>query len=910
MSTSKKVLARVVKSRCLFFSTAIATSLVISSQVVAQVNERANYYEIPAQTLEDSLNAFARQADVEVLYTSDDVRAINAPAISGAASREQAIAQLLAGTGLTYRFTDGGTLIVRTPDKTSANGARTARIEMARVAQRRAAGMPTAAMGSVDHVEGKDGRDKNIEEMEEMVVTGSNIRGIAPDSSPLFVFERDEIERSGFGTVEQLLEVLPQNFGGGAGPDTSGTVDDVDAVLNFGTRASTVNLRGLGADSTLVLVNGRRLAPTGNASFVDISVIPLSAIERVEVLTDGASAIYGSDAVGGVVNFVLRDDYDGAETLLRYGTVTDGGLDEYKAVQTVGRSWSSGNAILSYEYLRQDNLPVADRDFAVEAGARPTFDLLPETERHSIFASVNQELTSGVELFAEAAYTGRDVESMSGTTFAERVTVDINNYFFAGGGSFGLFNDWQGEISLSYVVNNSDSKRQFIDFPVEIDGELDNSIWTADAKADGTVFRLPGGAAKLAVGLGYREEELVSVNSVGSSTLNRNVVAAFGEFFIPVFSEENRVPGIERLELSVAGRFEDYSDFGSTVDPKIGILWSPVPDLNLRGTYGTSFRAPGLTDTDPNDLGLGAVLFNFDFADAPVDNDRVLILALVGQARELEPEESTAWTAGLDYEPQAIPGLRLSATYYDIEFDNRIARPAQSAITPFRTDPEFFTPLFTFNPTPEQIAFGVNAPTFIDLTTSPNFGPPSDPADTDLFFDNRLQNISITNTNGIDVSVSYSLPTDIGDFSFAFNGNYIFSFDEAITVASPLFDVVDTVFNPVDLRFRANVGWVKDGFTAFAYVNYTDSYTDNQVDPETKIDSWTTLDLFFSYNTGDRVSARWLRDLKISLSVQNVFDNDPPSISGSPAPFFSVGYDPANATPLNRFIAFQISKAW
>lgn len=908
MSTAKKMLAKVVKSRCLFFSTAIVTSLVINSQVVSQVNDRADHYDIPAQPLEDSLNAFARQADVEVLYTSDDVRAIEAPAISGAASREQAIARLLAGTGLTFRFTDGGTLIVRAPDKTSATAARAGRIEMARVAQQRRA-VATVGFQGVEDNDDQEDREKD-KDMEEMVVTGSNIRGIAPDSSPLFVFERDEIERSGFGTVEQLLEVLPQNFGGGAAPDTSGTVDDVDAVANFGRRASTVNLRGLGADSTLVLINGRRLAPTGNASFVDISVIPLSAVERVEVLTDGASAIYGSDAVGGVVNFVLRDDYDGAETLLRYGTVTDGSLDEYKAGQTVGRSWSSGNAIMSYEYLRQDNLPVTDRDFAVDAGARPTFDLLPETERHSIFASVNQKLTGGVEVFAEAAYTNRDVESNSGTRFAERVTVNINNYFFSGGASFGLVDDWQGEVSLGYVVNNSDSKRQFVDFPVEIDGELDNSIWTADAKADGTVFHLPGGQVKLAAGLGYREEELVSGNSVSSTTLDRSVVAAFGELFIPVFSEQNRVPGIERLEFSVAGRFEDYSDFGSTTDPKLGVLWSPVRDLNLRGTYGTSFRAPGLTDTDPDDSGLGATLFNFDFADAPNGTGRILILGLVGQARELDPEESTTWTVGLDYQPEAVPGLKLSATYYDIEFDNRIARPAQSVVTPFRTNPEFFTPLFTFDPTPEQIALGVNSPGFFDLTTNPTFGPPSDPADTELLFDNRLQNIAITNTNGVDLSVSYWLPTDVGEFSFAFNGNYVFNFEEAITVASPLLDVVDTVFNPVDLRFRANVGWVKDGFTAFAYINYTDSYTDDQADMETKVDSWTTLDLFFSYNTGDRFSAWWLRDLKVSLSVQNVFDNDPPSISGPPSPFFSVGYDPANATPLNRFVAFQISKAW
>ena len=400
MSTSKKMLARVVKNRCLFFSTAIVTSLVINSQVVAQVNNRADYYDIPAQPLEDSLNAFARQADVEVLYTSDDVRAIAAPAISGAASREQAIGQLLAGTGLTYRFTNSGTLIVRAPDKVSANSTQPGRIELARAAQR------TAAAATVGELQGDDEGDWKVD-IEEMVVTGSSIRGVAPDSSPLFIYDREDIESAGFSTVEQFIEALPQNFGGGAATDTAGASPNPEAGLNP-ARGASVNLRGLGAGSTLVLLNGRRLAPVGFGNFVDISLIPLSAIERVEVLTDGASAIYGADAIAGVVNFVLRDDYDGAETLLRYGTVTDGGLDEFKASQVFGKNWGSGNALVTYEYFQRDSLSAADRDFALDAGASPDLDLTPDTEYHNILVSFNQMMTDNFELFADGIYTNRE----------------------------------------------------------------------------------------------------------------------------------------------------------------------------------------------------------------------------------------------------------------------------------------------------------------------------------------------------------------------------------------------------------------------------------------------------------------------------------------------------------------------
>jgi outer membrane cobalamin receptor len=102
--------------------------------------------------------------------------------------------------------------------------------------------------------------------------------------------------------------------------------------------STAVNLRGLGADATLVLINGRRMAGAGlMGDFADVSMIPVSAVARIEVLTDGASALYGSDAVGGVVNIVMRDRYDGAETRARLGGSTRGDLGQYQLAQTLGR---------------------------------------------------------------------------------------------------------------------------------------------------------------------------------------------------------------------------------------------------------------------------------------------------------------------------------------------------------------------------------------------------------------------------------------------------------------------------------------------------------------------------------------------------------------------------------------------
>src|SRR5262249_15156173 len=127
-----------------------------------------------------------------------------------------------------------------------------------------------------------------------------------------------------------------------------------------------INLRGLGARATLVLINGRRLASSGtDAEFVDIESIPLSAVERIDILPDSASALYGADAVGGVVNFIMRKDFAGAESVARAGTGTASTLKEYLVAQTLGHHWTGGRGMISFEFYRRDPLQAAARSYAV-----------------------------------------------------------------------------------------------------------------------------------------------------------------------------------------------------------------------------------------------------------------------------------------------------------------------------------------------------------------------------------------------------------------------------------------------------------------------------------------------------------------------------------------------------------------
>lgn len=201
------------------------------------------------------------------------------------------------------------------------------------------------------------------------VVTGSRLRDVT-GGSPVFVLTREEIKQRGFGSMEDVMRSLPQNFSSvNAAATLDNSINSVDAMGH-----SMVNLRGFGVSSTLVLVNGRRWPQSssfasGGEGAVNINGIPFSAIERVEILTDGASAIYGADAQAGVVNVILRDDYEGAETLVRYDMGAHGG-DTRRVEQNLAFNWPGGGATLSLSY--SDNESVDSRKAGlVTADFRP-----------------------------------------------------------------------------------------------------------------------------------------------------------------------------------------------------------------------------------------------------------------------------------------------------------------------------------------------------------------------------------------------------------------------------------------------------------------------------------------------------------------------------------------------------------
>lgn len=175
------------------------------------------------------------------------------------------------------------------------------------------------------------------QELDRVTVTGSNIRRIDAESAlPVQVITASDIQASGKTSITEILQTLAANGGNG--------VTDAGSFSNFAYGASGVSLRGLGPTSTLVLINGRRVAPysvpdinTGLTNFVNVDAIPRGAIQRIEILKDGASAIYGSDAMAGVINIILRNDYQGGEIEVNARANDDGKFGSQWAGLTYGR---------------------------------------------------------------------------------------------------------------------------------------------------------------------------------------------------------------------------------------------------------------------------------------------------------------------------------------------------------------------------------------------------------------------------------------------------------------------------------------------------------------------------------------------------------------------------------------------
>jgi outer membrane receptor protein involved in Fe transport len=964
---------------------AMATALALGAcglAAQAQPAAPSRSFHIAAGTLEDALNQFTAQSGLQVLYDPALVQGRRAAAYDAVAPASAALAFLLEGSRLTFEFTDANTVVIKRAPAPPPPAPRRTQAEAAPEAQ-----AEVAELGGV-------------------TVVGTLLRDVAP-TSPVVTIEREDIERGGYTSVQDIMAKVPQNFGG----QTAGT--------NFFTGGNSgvtnqIDLRGLGSGATLTLVDGRRIsAAAGDAGrAVDVDMIPVSAIERIDILTDGASALYGSDAVGGVVNIVLRKDFQGLESALQLGHRESGG-GEVALSQAFGHAWQGGRLLGSVQYERRD--AIAARDFGVgeslDLRARgggdyripalgvpgtvlplgyfdgepfatltgpdgtPVYSaalprgqdgralrldqlglnalnmgdlaldyLMPRQKNVSAYLNVEQSL-GAVTLFADVVAAQRDNTMRVGsnisylfvptsnafTPFHEDVLVGYqfpelganryairNRGWFAHAGLRGeLGGDWTWEALATLSKDESRVRTQVLD-RAELDARLaspdpdvafnpfgDGSgqspgvtdairqrlVIDADTDLDGvstlfqgSVAELPGGALRLAVGGEYRRESLHSRSAREHASAvdeypgsPRRVGAAFAEAYVPLVGKDAARPGVRELALSAALRTERYSDFGSTTNPKLGLLWRPAESLELKANWGTSFRAPSLRELNA----LPAVTQDFSVYDPHAPGGPAMVFAdlLQGGNPHLKPEKATTWTLAADVRPAWLEGARFSIDYFHTNYRQRIRGSLDG----------------------------------LDETTLLQYEDSLPPGVVVRGPDGRLESISVTSINsaetriaGFDLGAAYDWTVG-GHYFGAFAAATLFDrYEDRLIRGAPVRALEGTVGNPPQWRGRVGLTWSHAAWAATVAANHTDAERNTDADPRIvrrDVASLTTVDLQVSYSPTGAGTA-WLRDLTLRFGVDNLFDRRPPFVDG-PA---YLGFDARNHPPQSRTVYVRLAK--
>ena len=620
---------------------------------------------------------------------------------------------------------------------------------------------------------------------EKLEVTGSRIKTIHVEGpSPVLTLDRDYLNRTGFNNIGDVLrEITVATYGGGRESSLSGGAS---------TGASTTSLRGFGSSHVLVLMDGKRLPTIGGSTAVDLALIPMAAVERIEILKDGASALYGSDALAGVINVITKKGYDGASVELGYTLVEQAGGNRADVTASYGKNFSKGNFLGVLQVRSNEGVNSKDTYFA-----RPKWEdfssfgspgswndgswkagssneacpqdrqlewgpcgldfsqwsqVTPDIEQYSALLSGTYDINENLSAFARGIYTLRDVTSVLApppdrfrdqtntgglnTTIPQstarawglpaegdlrevryrlveeagpRISEVISNSFSVQAGVSGqLLETWDWELSGVYGAsgttdegvsgyankkvlfdsavanpnsfnpfNPSGSKSNLNSIPGALykpKDTIQSSMSTLNLTATGElpVQLLSQRPLALALGLsmGWQTYETTTDPITASGAQwgggtssqgkgNRDIQSAFAEFSIPVFDD---------LEAQVAGRFDHFSDFGSTINPKVAVTYNAIENLLLRASWGTGFRAPSLSSL------YGAQTVGYPFGLDPVTGQQLQFPAIVGGNPNLKEETSESLNVGAVLE--ILENLNFTVDYWQTILENGISSPS------------------------------------------------------------------------------------------------------------------------------------------------------------------------------------------------------------------------------------------
>ena len=809
------------------------------------------------------------------------------------------------------------------------------------------------------------------EVLEEVVVTGTLIRGLQPVGKQPIAIDEATIMQLGANSTNELLGSIPQvaNFF-----NQRPEQDPRGAVRNSVNRPNLRNLPGINSASgatTSILVNGSRMTSVGvTQSSFDPDFIPTIVMDRVEIITDGGSSLYGADAVGGVINFVTKKEFEGVKVDFGYDVGDD--YDGWTASIMAGTKWDGGSGYIALATSDRGEVLNGDRDYAATGiwsddgstltpsdaecinplGSQTTYRwiesfgvwtdnplagagtvavgepcdtdagsaLLPEQDRDWVYAGLVHDFSDSVSLDVKAYYASRDL-ALSG--YPRGATVSDppppadgggaanfeayiqNNLSFSYGANAAYSNvqdtvsietigitpvlnvrlndDWRLTLTGHYGESDNESTGATVNVAAQTDaienGLLDPiNVAAADAATietildygfaneskqemfyiqavvDGSLFSMAAGDVKAAIGTQYTDEDaryrtgdyIGGVRSGAWGSNSREISSVFAEVSIPL---------LENLDLSLSARYDDYSDFGDTTNPSIGLTFRPIGSLELFANWNESFNAP--TVMDP--LVPGRIQRYIPFAAGIVpdggqrDPERRDALLAEGAGGELRPQTAETWSVGFRVEP--VDGLKLSATYYSIEFNDLLGQVNPTSAAAVQLNPD----KFIFNPTDQQLA------DFLGEMVNGDDFTFVDAARLGVIVDRRTANTKQAELEGLDFSVSYMHDTSFGLMSYGLAGNYQLDFE-----LGDKGNVVDQLNEDVsDLNMVASVGWQRDNLGASLRVKYSAGFDTGETAPsQSSVDDFVVADLQFGVGLTDA--------LTLSVNVNNVFDEDPP----------------------------------
>jgi iron complex outermembrane receptor protein len=945
-------------------------------------------FDIPAGQALPALKQFAAQSGEQLLYSADVVQGVTTHAVKGTFTPREALEKMVSDTKLAVVADrkNGALSLVRADDPNASRA-------IAETSDR------PATSGKAE-----GGPIK----LEVVKVTGTRLRGLLEGATaqPTLVYSSKDIERTGAQSLGDMFRYIPQvsNFSLGhantrqsgvfvAVPGSPSVFSPTASSINGASGRTTAALRGGPGDGTLLLVNGRR-APKNNQSAggdgYDLNGIPLGAVDRIEVLLDGASSIYGADAIGGVINVILKKNYRGTELRLGYENTFDKDAGVFTTSLSHGFAQGRLRGLVTLSYESANSMALRDRALTASYDRRPyggvdlrgtiiggtgrvsrtgtvplpglttTSSALPsgtngtgltqasyaaagpisgpgdmaqflnfssEYERRNALANLSYEFNSALELYGELrAGENRNVlvqqplqASLSipagypGNPFG--IAVTLNRYFFdvrpertswnktlstAIGARGKLPGDWRYDASIGYVKGNTRSEGDsgtslssalfnaavaagrtpnlFYDSTSvanpnaagvlealttsTTDQEITDS-WTYALQADGPVWTLPGGKVQLAAGAEYREEytdfpRRLATDTTSARASNRDVTGAYAEVNVPVFGPAQQVRLLNQLNLSASYRHEDYSDGGTSTNPRGGLAWRPAKWLLLRGSFGEGFKVPTLVQTNaPISNSTQRFSGNTDpLRGNELQNVNFVPTISSGSGNPgLRPEKSKNTTAGLVIEVPPVKGLSFSLDYFDNKFIDRI-----SSVT-FEQRILFF---------PERVTRGPNLP-----TDQPGWAGPITGVDL------RVVNVAYSRTTGYDLGVKFDRTTPWGDVFVNLVGTK-YSRNEFVPApgGAPT-ATINTDSLPVQVNgaaFLTRGAWSTGVLASYRASNRASTFV-------TATPSAIRWDWQAGYDFDksgwfkarrDRWYGRALQGTKVSLTVFNVLNTEPP----------------------------------